>query len=217
MRILNQTIFLLTFAVFSLNAQNEVQGQRFGASVSLATAINDPANWFFHLGPRDVLVRLGFSGSIAATYGPFPLIGGSHLTLSPEIGFSRVQTSEVEFGRGTAQAIWKRTTALLWIRFETVADLSPYVQLGLGTMNSMFEERHSSNPEYDISLDYWTLGWGAGAGIRYRISELVSFSLFGDHLAGEGTRTQNRRDGSRGGIYRRTVVGVVGIRTTIIL
>lgn len=216
MKKLTLILFSLTFLIFSLNAQTDVSHPSLGASFSLGTAINDPASWFFYFGPKDILVQLGLSGSLAATYGPFPLIGGSNLSFSPEVGFSRVQTASVEFGRGTAQAVWKRTTALLWIRLATDAVLSPYVQLGVGTMNSIFDERHSVNPEYDIALDYWTFGWGAGAGIQYRVSDDVTLSLFGDHLAGEGTRTQNRRDGSSSGIYTRSVVGVIGIRTMII-
>jgi len=207
-------LLLVAISVALVNAQNDSVKPSLGVALSLGTAVTDPGSWFFYDGSNNVLVRAGISGDIGIEYGPFPVMSGTHLYVSADLGFVQAQTAQVEFqGIGSEQAKWMVVPALAWARLTTSAVLSPYVQLGVGVINVQFTESHSIFSEYyDTNLKYWTLGWGGGAGLEWRMSDKMRLSLFVTHLSAEGTRTQRRWDGSLNGIYLRQVITPVGLR-----
>ena len=181
-------ILLLIILLFSCSfAQRDTNQKFFSISFSGGTSISNPANWYFYESSEYGLFNPGLYGNLGFEFGPINIFDLSQLFLSTSIGYTGVSISDhkLRFDNSFANLKIETIPVLFWLRLQTNSKLSPFVEAGIGATYVQFNESYSVAFINDVSFNYWSLGLGFGAGVKYSLNDFIDLSLGVQQLISE--------------------------------
>ena len=173
-------ILLLIILLFSFSfAQEDTDQKFFSISFSGGTSISNPANWYFYESSDYAVFNPGIYGNLGFDFGPINILYLSQLFLSASIGYTGISISDhkLRFDNSFANLKIETVPVLFWLRLQTNSKLSPFVEAGIGATYVQFNESYSVAFINDASFNYWSLGLGLGAGIKYSLNDFIDLSL----------------------------------------
>jgi hypothetical protein len=156
-------------------------------SVSGGTCINNPVSHYFYGETEDEIINPGWYVNLGLGYGPFKILDLTEFRLSITAGYTKVSTSVIELKHtpSDAQLIIETFPILIWGKLQTNTKLSPFIEVGLGASRLNFIERYSYYRLNGTSFNYWSLAYGFGAGLSYKLSVDFELVLAVDNLTNE--------------------------------
>ncbi len=214
---LKKIVFVLLFiSIGIIYPQTDNQNQFFSINFSGGTSINNPITYYFYRETEDKLINPGLYGSLGIEYGPFEIIDLTEMFFSFSAGYTKVSTSEYQLDNfpSTAQLIIETFPILFWSKLQTDTRLSPFIEVGIGVSKLNFIERYT-NRLSGASFNYWSLGYGFGAGLNYRVSPKYEIALVAHNLTNEKHKMVENDRYHLSGINVRNTVLAFSLRVNI--
>lgn len=211
-------ILLVLILLFSISfAQEDSTQKLFSITFSGGTSISNLGNWYFYESPDYGLFKPGLYGNIGFDFGPINILELSQLFLSTSIGYTKISISDHKIRHNNSFANLKIETmpVLFWLRLQTNTKLSPFVEAGIGASYVQFNESYSVSYINDADFNYWSLGIGFGAGIKYSLNNFIDLSLGVQQLMSEREKLVFILNDYDTGIQTRYVVVPIFLRANI--
>lgn len=191
-------LFLLT-AIFCslLFSQQNQTSQKISFLFSGGAAWSGTNKWYLPYvvtDPQAAQVKPGIASSFGVEMGPVVDISGMLINSSIEISYGEENYEKIHPVSSYSSGI-QRTSIIVWSKFISATQLSPFLRLGVGTTKTDFRLKFENNVRVNIRFHEWNTCLAIGGGFHYSLNEAFRIELFVDDYITFSEITRYNQDG----------------------
>ena len=209
----NKCLILVLLVTSFCKSQNEPKiGIQFTAGFPTYSSAWIDVSYLFQYS-QDQYIYPKYAFQLGAEYGPLYSLFGTDVSVMIDASISKGATKEFKSSDGSIKinGYIERNPLLLWGKFKTNNQLSPFLQFGFGITETRLINQINIPNLQSFDIDNWQLCLGYGAGFSYSVNENVICELLATGWFTNDDIEQNI-SGINKGYQGNMVVALVGVK-----
>lgn len=117
------------------------------------------------------------SGKFGIGYNSIAHLSDIKFSASIEAGYFSCSTNNSNHSPSQAQAEQKVIPITINLTISNEGKFSPFLKVGLGIENKIYEETYENRPDYNVKADKWFMVITGGGGLKYNLNEKFNIAL----------------------------------------